>query len=85
MGLRASAFPNPAADAIRIVIMDNVKGLTEIALVDTYGRPLQPTLSREVDGLETVQMDVSGLPCGQYTCIVQRGLFTVHIPITVAR
>ncbi len=66
--LKARVFPNPASDRIRIELAEGYNGLSRARLFDMQGKLI---FDQTFDG-GTSELDVSGLPSGEYILHVKR-------------
>ncbi len=76
-----SVYPNPAKNQINIDF-DQLDGITQIMIYDIHGRVVHQS-ERNVNGLNTVAIDVSDLNSGLYILLVNNHQFSVKEKIII--
>lgn len=66
-------YPNPARDNVRLMLQMSQPGNTMISLVDVKGSIVQTISTQLQSGVQSVDLDVSGLMSGLYQVVVRQG------------
>lgn len=66
-------YPNPTADFTRLMLQSEKSGMSTIRLTDMQGRVVRQLNNDLLQGLNTIDLDLSELPAGLYQIAVQLG------------
>lgn len=66
-------YPNPAHDNVRLMLQMSQSGNTLISLMDVKGSIVQAVSAQLQSGVQSVDLDVSGLMSGLYQIVVRQG------------
>jgi hypothetical protein len=66
-------YPNPASTAVRLMLQMSQPGNTLISLIDVKGSIVLSTSAQLQSGVQSVDLDVSGLAGGLYQVVVRQG------------
>jgi hypothetical protein len=77
-GLMANAFPNPATDALTVVINVEKKSDVTIELKDILGRTIWQSKAENTEGSLSLPIPLTGVANGNYLLKVSNGLTTVQ-------
>lgn len=67
-------YPNPAHSMARLMLQMEKEGMTSVSVMDAKGSIVQVTSSMLPAGLQSMDLDVSGLSAGLYQIFVRQGL-----------
>ena len=84
-GLRGSLFPNPSSGYTNLIVESALQNATRIEIIDGFGRNVRSEHVKVNDGVLLRHLDVSALPSGQYTVVIECNGLMLRLPLAVAQ